>query len=124
MGLRYFGIRVTNLERSIEFYTAGLGLRRTRGGTMRHGGKYAVLEDPRTHQRLELNWYPPGSPFATPYVPGEGLDHIGFHVSNPARSYRQLLDQGAKSALAPTDRNGVNGIYYARDPDGNWIEFF
>ncbi len=124
MGLRYFGIRVTDLGRSVEFYTKGLGLKRAYGGTMRHGGKYVLLQDPRTRQRLELNWYPPGSPYATPYVPGDGLDHIGFHVSDPARAHRRLVEQGATSALVPRDRDGVKGIYYATDPDGNWIEFY
>jgi hypothetical protein len=47
---------------------------------MKHGGKW-VLEAPRSHQRLELNWYPPDSHLATSYEAGEGLDHIGFTCS-------------------------------------------
>jgi catechol 2,3-dioxygenase-like lactoylglutathione lyase family enzyme len=39
MVLRYFGIRVTDLERSVKFYTELLGLKEVRHGTMRHGGK-------------------------------------------------------------------------------------
>lgn len=124
MVLRYFGIRVTNLERSLDFYSGLLGLRKTREGTMKHGGRWVLLEDPRSHQRLELNWYPPDSPYNTPYVPGEGLDHIGFRVSDPASVYRRLLSKGVKSALSPEDRDGVKGVYYVKDPDGNWVEFF
>ena len=63
MILRYSGIRVTNLEQS---------LKRLRQGKMSHGGEWVLLEDPRSHQRLELNWYPADSAFATEYVPGEG----------------------------------------------------
>lgn len=55
MVLRYFGIRVTELERSVKFYTELLGLRKRRQGKMQHGGKWILLEDPRSHQRLELN---------------------------------------------------------------------
>lgn len=124
MVLRYFGIRVTNLERSLDFYCRLLGLKKVREGTMSHGGKWVLLQDPRSKQRLELNWYPPGSPYGTPYVPGEGLDHIGFRVSDAAAFYRKLLSSGVKSALSPTDRNGVKGIYYIQDPDGNWVELF
>jgi len=122
--LRYFGIRVTELERSIKFYTELLGLKKLREGKMHHGGKWTLLEDPRSHQRLELNWYPGDSPFATPYEPGEGLDHIGFKVKDPASTFRRLVAKGASPALAPNDTNGVNGVWYLKDPDGNWIEFF
>jgi catechol 2,3-dioxygenase-like lactoylglutathione lyase family enzyme len=124
MVLRYFGIRVTEVERSVKFYTELLGLRKLRQGTMRHGGKWILLEDPRSHQRLELNWYPDNSPFATPYRPGDGLDHIGFKVQDPASTYKRLIARGAAAALAPDDKNGMKGIYYLKDPDSNWIEFF
>jgi len=124
MVLRYFGIRVTELERSVKFYTELLGLKELRQGRMHHGGKWVLVEDPRSHQRLELNWYPDNSPFASPYEPGEGLDHIGFKVQNPLSTFKSLIARGAAPALAPGDKNGVRGVYYLKDPDGNWIEFF
>jgi len=124
MVLRYFGIRVSHLERSVKFYTELLGLKRLRQGTMHHGGKWILLEDPPSHQRLELNWYPSNSPFATPYMAGEGLDHIGFKVQHPALTFKKLVAKGAAPALCPTDLNGVRGIYYLKDTDGNWLEFF
>jgi lactoylglutathione lyase len=124
MVLRYFGIRVTDLDRSLRFYTELLGLRKVKGGTMHHGGKWLLLEDPRSHQRLELNWYPSDSAYATDYQPGEGLDHIGFKVQDSASTFKKLVAKGATTALTPTDKNGVAGIYYLKDPDGNWIEFF
>lgn len=122
--LRYFGIRVTELGRSEGFYTELLGLKKVREGSMRHGGKWVLLEDPRSHQRLELNWYPAGSPFATRYAPGDGLDHIGFKVQDPASTFKRLVGKGAVPALVPSDKDGVKGIYYLKDPDGNWVEFF
>lgn len=124
MVLRYIGIRITGLERSLEFYTKLLGLREVRRGKTRHGGIWVLLEDPRSHQRLELNWYPPDSPFATPYVPGEGLDHIGFKVSDARSLSKKLVAKGMPVALAPEDKNGIKGVYYLKDPDGNWIELF
>ncbi|MCL4519375.1 MAG: VOC family protein [Thaumarchaeota archaeon] len=124
MVLRYFGIRVTDLERSQKFYTELLGLRKRREGKMHHGGRWVLLEDARSHQRLELNWYPSDSPYSTPYVLGEGLDHIGFKVQNAGKTFRNLVSKGAVPALTPNDKNGVKGVYYLRDHDGNWIEFF
>lgn len=124
MVLRYFGIRVKSLEKSLEFYTELLGLRKIRQGRMYHGGKWVLLEDPRSHQRLELNWYPPNSPYATKYKLGEELDHIGFKVQDAASTSKKLLAKGAEPALIPSKKNGVKGIYYLKDPNGIWIEFF
>lgn len=124
MVLRYIGIRVRELERSEKFYTELLGLKKATGGTMAHGGKWVLLEDPRSHQRLELNWYPPASPYATEYVAGEGLDHIGFKVKDAASTVKKLVDKGASPVLFPKDKDGIKGLYYLKDPDGNWIEFF
>ena len=124
MGLRYFGMRVTGMERSLKFFVGLLGLKEMRRGTMYHSGLWVLLEDPRTRQRLELNWYPSDSPYATEYTPGDGLDHIGFTVKDPGATYRKLVAAGAEPALAPGDRDGVKGVYYVKDPDGNWVEFF
>lgn len=124
MGLKYCGIRVRELDRSLRFYTEGLGLVERRRGRMRHGGVWVLLQDPRTRQRLELNWYPPGSPYATRYVPGEGLDHLGYTSSRPKVIVERLLAAGGTLALDPRGRNGVPGIYYVADPDGNWVEIF
>jgi catechol 2,3-dioxygenase-like lactoylglutathione lyase family enzyme len=124
MGLRYSGVRVRDLERSVRFYTTQLGLKERGRGHPAHGGVWVLLQDPRTRQRLELNWYPEGSPHATPYVAGDGLDHIGFHVSRPAALYRRLVAAGAQPALDPNGKNGLRGVYYLKDPDGNWVELF
>jgi lactoylglutathione lyase len=124
MGLRYCGLRVTDLDRSLAFYSGRMGLKEAKRGRAPHGGIWVLLADPRTHQRLELNWYPPSSAFATPYAPGDGLDHVGFHVSDPAGTFRRLTAGGVRPALVPSQPNGVRGIYYVLDPDGNWVELY
>ena len=124
MGLRYTGIRVTDLPRSLRFYTECMGLRESRRGNGPHGGIWVLLTDPTTHQRLELNWYPPTSPYATPFRPGDGLDHLGFRVSDPAALVRRLRGRGVRPALLPQQRGGVPGVYYLKDPDGHWIEIY
>jgi Glyoxalase/Bleomycin resistance protein/Dioxygenase superfamily. len=119
----YTGIRVTQLERALDFY-AGLGLKVAERGVMSHGGVFVLLEDPRTGQRLELNWYPPTSPFNTPYTVGEALDHLGYGVEDARRSFHELVSRGAEPALEPWfERDGVS-LAYIKDPDGIWIELF
>jgi catechol 2,3-dioxygenase-like lactoylglutathione lyase family enzyme len=88
MHLRYTGLRVKNLSRSLRFYTKVLGLRVvTRGDLSEYGaGIWVLVEDPRSHQRIELNWYPPSSPWASRFQAGDALDHVGFLVGNVSRS--------------------------------------
>ena len=130
MSLHYAGIRVTRLDRSLRFYTKGLGLKEIRRGDAREVGLgvWVLLEDPRSKQRLELNWYPRGSKFATPFRPGEGLDHLGFLLGrvSPAtleREYRRVLRLGARSVGVPPEKTDGWTAYLA-DPDGHWIELY
>jgi catechol 2,3-dioxygenase-like lactoylglutathione lyase family enzyme len=124
LGLHYSGLRVTDLERALAFYTERMGLRERRRGQGPHGSLWVLLEDPRTRQRLELNRYPRSSPYARGFCRGETLDRIGFRVPDPAATVRRLVRAGTPTALLPNGRNGVRGVYYLKDPDGNWVEFF
>lgn len=118
----YTGIRVSDLDRSLRFYRDGLGLKEVERGRMEHGGVFVELRDEETAQRLELNWYPPDSPFHTEYVPGEGLDHIGFEVEDAEKAFRYLIEKwGAGPAIEPWTE-GRTLIGFVTDPDGNWIE--
>lgn len=116
----YAGIRVRNLGRSLAFYREALGMKAVAEGTMPHGGKYVHLKTPGSAQRLELNWYPPGSRFSTRYRAGEELDHLAFVVPDVKAAYRRLLKKGARPAVSPKDSKGTE--VYVKDPDGIWIE--
>ncbi len=116
----YTGIRVRNLSRSLAFYTKAIGMKVVNRGTMRHGGKYVQLVGPGSRQRLELNWYPPGTRFYVPYRKGEEMDHFAFVVADVRRAYRELIRKGAKPAVPPEDPEGTE--VYVKDPDGIWIE--
>ena len=116
----YTGIRVRDLDRSLRFYTKLLGMIEHRRGTAGNGGTYVGLRSPRSRVELELNYYPEGTRFETPYRPGEELDHLGFIVDDVASAYKALLAHGAKVGIAPKDSEGAE--VYVKDPDGIWIE--
>lgn len=133
MFVSYFGIRVTDLEKSVKFYTEVFGMMQVRAGDFIRagGGKYILLRDPVSGQRLELNWYPGGSEFATAYEPGEGLDHIGVKVDDVAAKLKELAAKGLEVVPIP----GALGeqklspdftlhIGFVKDPDGNWIGLY
>jgi len=116
----YTGIRVRNLKRSLEFYTKAFGMKVVNEGTMGYGGKYAQLVGPGSKQKLELNWYPDGSRFHTPYRKGDEMDHLAFVVADVRKAYAELIRKGAKPAVPPSKSEGTE--VYVKDPDGIWIE--
>jgi len=121
MFLDYAGIRVTQMARSVRFFTKGLGLKEIGRGKMEHGGVWVLLEDPISHQLLELNWYPKGSKYATRFTGGEGLDHLGVRVRSIEAAARQLKAAGAKK-VEEIRRRGKVALAYDEGPDGACIE--
>ncbi len=133
MFVSYFGIRVTDLERSTEFYTRLFGLMVVRRGdnSKNGGGKYVLLRDQQSGQRLELNWYPETSRYSTAYEPGEGLDHIGVKVESVPDKIKELAAKGVEvvtvpDSIAEPDLGSTFTIHvgFVKDPDGNWIGLY
>ena len=121
MHLDYCGLRVTNLPRALRFFEHGLGLRELRRGKVPGAGTWVLLEDPVSHQRVELNWYPKRYRFAPPYVAGEGLDHLGVRVSSVSTVGRRLRQAGAQRLYSVRRRGRVEFEYW-EGPDGIWVE--
>lgn len=125
--LEQVGLRVTDLGRSLRFYSKALGLRiRARGDTRSWGGGlWVALEDPRSHRVVELNWYPRGSLFYDRYRVGDGVDHIDFTLgvasqSDLERAYRRLIRAGGRpTGYEPATTAGW--MASVLDPDGIWV---
>lgn len=117
----YTGLRVRNLARSLRFYR-GLGFREVSRGKMGHGGTWVHLRFPGSVHELELNYYPKGNRFYTPFRPGEEFDHFGFYAPD-VRAWRDKATRaGAK--LAKEFDDGNSSLVYVKDPDGVWLEAF
>ena len=133
MYLSYMGIRVTDVPRSVKFYVEHFGLRPPKGAELPKTSPTeqttVLLVDPKSHQRLELNYYPPGNPYAVPYVAGEGFDHLAFRVDDLERFLAHL----SKAGVGPEKMAHYDGamlstpsfrVAYVRDPDNNQIELY
>jgi lactoylglutathione lyase len=119
----YVGIRVTELQKSIDFYTRLLGMKVVgRGKIEKTKGETVALVSQEGGFVLELNHYEKGSLYATKYDVGEGLDHLAFGVEDLDKALQE-----AKSAGHPTvldmDVEGSRWAYI-EDPNGIWIELF
>jgi lactoylglutathione lyase len=119
----YVGIRVTNLQRSIDFYTKILGMK-VAGRSKIHQtrGETVGLESEKGGFTLELNYYEEASPYNTKYSAGEGLDHLAFKVDDLDKALEEARLAGHRTIL---DMKAEGGRWaYIEDPDGIWIELF
>lgn len=114
----YSGIRVRSLARSLRFYRA-IGFRVVKEGRFSHGGRWVHLEYPGSAHRLELNYYPKGSPFYEPIRGDAAFDHFGFYSPDPLRWLRRMVRAGATPVVGFVD--GPVELLFVRDPDGVWL---
>jgi lactoylglutathione lyase len=119
----YVGIRVTNLQRSVDFYTKVLGMQvKGRSRIDQTKGETVGLETEKDGFILELNYYEKNSPFNTKYAVGEGLDHLAFKVDNLEKALKEADKAGYRTILEMKADGGRWA--YVEDPDGIWIELF
>ena len=119
----YVGIRVTDLERSIDFYTNIVGMKVSgRSKIEQTKGETAGLQTEKDGFTLELNYYEKDSPYNTKYVVGEGLDHLAFKVDDLDKALEETKKAGHRTILQMKADGGRWA--YIEDPDGNWIELF
>lgn len=119
----YVGIRVTDLQKSIDFYTKILGMKVSgRGKIEQTKGETVGLQSEKDGFVLELNYYEKDSPYNTKYNVGEGLDHLAFKVDNLDKALKEAKKAGYHTILE-MKADGSQWAYI-EDPDGIWIELF
>jgi len=119
----YVGIRVKDLEKSINFYTAMLGMNvKNRSKITQTKGEAVTLETEDGGFTLELNYYERDSPYYGEYVTGEALDHLAFSVKDLNETLKTVRTSGYR-VISEHKSNG-NSWAYIEDPNGIWIELF
>jgi len=121
--LTYVGIRVKDLQSSIDFYTKLLDMKvKSRTKIEQTKGETVSLESDEGGFILELNYYEKSSPYHTEYVVGEGLDHLAFKVSDLDKALDEARSSGHRTVLEMKADGGRWA--YIEDPNGIWIELF
>lgn len=119
----YVGIRVKDLQGSIDFYTKLLGMKvGSRHKMEQTKGEIVNLESENGGFTLELNYYEKDSPYYTEYFVGEGLDHLAFNVDNLDKALEEARLAGHPTTLELKSEN-IRWAYI-KDPNGIWIELF
>lgn len=104
---------VLDLDKSIAFYTAALGLKEKR--RMEGEGFILVfMGDDKTSHELELTWL---ADRKEAYNLGENEFHLAFEVDDFDAAHRKHEEMGIICY-----ENAAMGIYFISDPDGYWLE--
>ena len=138
----HHGFTVSDLDRSVEFYTNFLGLEVVRISERSNLPSYdhilgfedvhlnmALLKQPGTDFLLELFQYlSPPSTTREQKNNFVGSSHVAFEVDNVDATYKAMCDAGYGAINPPIDidRDGqtVARAVYALDPDGISVELF
>jgi lactoylglutathione lyase len=104
----YVGIRVLDMQKSLDFYTKFLGMK--------------ILDRSKIEQTKGEARARKDSPFNTEYVVGEGLDHLAFKVEDLDKALHEARQAGYKVVLEMKAKEGRWA--YVEDPNGIWIELF
>ena len=120
MSLVHTCYRITDIDRSVAFYTA-LGFEEKRRLPIRDEAinVFMGMPDDADGGRLELTY----NFGVDSYELGTGYGHIAISASDLDATLARLAEQGIEPERPPyTVREGGNRICFVRDPDGYRIE--
>jgi lactoylglutathione lyase len=121
MSLIHTCYRITNIDRSVAFYTA-LGFEEKGRMPIRQEATnvFMGLPEDGPEPRLELTY---NVGHDEPYEIGTGYGHIAITTDDLDGALSRLGDQGIEPERPPyTLREGGNRLCFVRDPDGYRIE--
>lgn len=108
-------LNVFNLEKSLAFYKAALGLTEVRRKEAADGSFIlAFLSDQHSGHKLELTWMRDRE---KPYNLGDNEIHLAFVTADFAAAHALH-----KQMDCICYENAAMGIYFIADPDGYWLE--
>jgi len=110
--------RITEIDRSVAFYTA-LGFEERRRMPIREEAINVFMGLPGDDDRLELTY----NFGVESYELGTGYGHIALTVEDMAGTLERLSGQGIEPERPPYQlREGGSLICFVRDPDGYRVE--
>ncbi len=136
--LGHIGLTVRDIDRTVAFYERYLGMRLTEKfeypeEKIGHGVAVAAgafIRCDVTHHELSIfrmrkDILPDDAPDAPRY--GFGLHHIAFELASPQDLldlFVKMRDDGVEIVNCRKGGPGNQPRFYARDPDGNLLEFY
>jgi len=111
-------MRVSDLDRTIRFYTEVLGLEVLERKTSPRGSQLAFLKVPNSDELIELTSFPPSGPVQVQ----EDLVHLAFQVESLDDTIAALGAKGVPITDGPTATSSGSRFIFIDAPDGYEIE--
>jgi lactoylglutathione lyase len=111
-------MRVSDLDETVRFYTAILGLEVIERKTSPRGSQLAFLKVPNSDELIELTSFPPSGPVNVQ----EDLVHLAFQVDNLDETIASLNAIGIRITDGPTTTSSGSRFIFIDAPDGYEIE--
>jgi len=111
-------MRVSDMERTINFYREVLGLEVVEQKTSPRGSQLAFLAVPNSQELIELCSFPGSGAVQVQ----EDLVHLAFEVEDLDETIRELQRQGVPITDGPTQSSSGSRFIFIDAPDGYEIE--
>lgn len=111
-------MRVSDMDRTIAFYTGVLGLEVMERKVSPRGSHLAFLKVPHSEELIELCSFPASGPVKVQ----EDLVHLAFQVENLDQTIAALTAKGVTITDGPTRTAAGSRFIFIDAPDGYEIE--
>lgn len=111
-------MRVSDMDRTIAFYTDVLGLEVLERKTSPRGSHLAFLRVPNSEELIELCSFPASGPVHVQ----EDLVHLAFQVENLDDTIASLHKKGIRVTDGPTTTSSGSRFIFIDAPDGYEVE--
>ena len=111
-------MRVSDMDRTIAFYTEVLGLEVLERKTSPRGSHLAFLRVPNSEELIELCSFPASGPVHVQ----EDLVHLAFQVENLDDTIASLHKKGIRVTDGPTTTSSGSRFIFIDAPDGYEVE--
>lgn len=111
--------RVSDLEKTIKFYTEVLGLEEVKRKKSPRGSELVFFKAPESEELIEICYFPNSGPVEVQ----EDLTHLAFIVDSLEEFGKHLASLGLEFSDGPTMReDGSGGFAFVDAPEGYEIE--
>ncbi len=111
-------MRVSDLERTVDFYKTILGLEEIERKESPRGSKLVFLKAPQSEEKIEITYFPNSGAVEVQ----EDLVHLAFLVDSLDEFEKHIKQHGVEFSDGPTETSSGSRFAFIDAPEGYEIE--